>query len=70
MGLPVASETSNVTNSFFQEEALFKDEKIVQMEPTTASKLLTITEQTTQNVFEALHEIAEEKLSSNDVSFF
>lgn len=61
------SNNSNVTNSFFQEEAVFKDEKIVQMEPTAASKLLTITEQTTKNVLEALHEIAEENLSSSDV---
>lgn len=69
MGLPVVkANSSNVTNSFFQEEALFKDEKIVQMEPTAASKILTITEQTTQNVLQALHEIAEETLSVSDVS--
>lgn len=64
-----ASSSSNITNSFFQEEAFFKDEKIVQMEPTAASKILTITEQTTRNVLEALHEIAEENLSLSDVSF-
>lgn len=67
MMINIEANNSNVSNSFFQEEAIFKDEKIVQMEPTTASKLLTITEQTTQNVLEALNEIAEEKLSSSDV---
>lgn len=58
----------NLRNSFFQEEAVFRDEKIVQMEPGTASKFLTITEQTTKNVLAALHEMAEEKLSNEDVS--
>lgn len=58
----------NLTNSFFQEEAIFRDEKIVQMEPGPASKILTITEQTTKNVLAALHEIAEEKLNSEEVS--
>lgn len=57
----------NLKNSFFQEEAVFKNEKIVQMEPTTTSKLLTITEQTTKNVLNALNEMAEEKLSLEDV---
>lgn len=56
-------------NSFFQEEAVFRDEKIVQMEPGPASKILTITEQSAKNVFQALHEMAEEKLSLEDVSF-
>lgn len=55
-------------NSFFQEEAVFRDEKIVQMEPGPASKILTITEQTTKNVLGALNEMAEEKLSMEDVS--
>lgn len=63
------SEATNLNNSFFQEEAIFKDEKIVQMEPGSASKLLTITEQTTKSVFAVLNEIAEENLSSSDVSF-
>lgn len=58
----------NMRNSFFQEEAVFRDEKIVQMEPGPASKILTITEETTKNVFKALHEMAEEKLSLEDVS--
>lgn len=58
----------NLRNSFFQEEAVFRDEKIVQMEPGAASKILTITEQTTKNVLSALHEMAEEKLSNEDVS--
>jgi hypothetical protein len=58
----------NVHNSFFQEEAVFRNEKIVQMEPSTASKILTITEQTTKNVLFALNEMAEEKLSLEDVS--
>lgn len=59
----------NLRNSFFQEGAIFRDEKIVQMEPGPASKILTITEQTTKNVLSALHEMAEEKLSLEDVSF-
>lgn len=58
----------NIRNSFFQEEAIFRDEKIVQMEPGPASKILNITEQTTKNVLAALHEMAEEKLSNEDVS--
>lgn len=58
----------NMRNSFFQEEAVFRDEKIVQMEPGPASKILTITEETTKNVLKALHEMAEEKLSLEDVS--
>jgi hypothetical protein len=58
----------NLKNSFFQEEAVFRNEKIVQMEPTTTSKILTITEQTTTNVLNALNEMAEEKLSLEDVS--
>lgn len=52
------------------EEAVFRDEKIVQIEPGPTSKLLTITEQTTKNVFSALNEMAEEKLSIEDVSLF
>lgn len=60
----------NLKNSFFQEEGVFKNEKIVQMEPTAASKILTITEQTTKNVLNALNEMAEEKLSVEDVSEF
>lgn len=55
-------------NSYFQEEAIFRDEKIIQMEPGPASKILTITEQTTKNVLKALHEMAEEKLALEDVS--
>lgn len=58
----------NFRNSFVQEEAIFRDEKIVQMEPGPASKILTITEQTTKNVLSALHDMAEEKLSLEDVS--
>lgn len=58
----------SLTNSFFQEEAIFCDEKIVQMEPGPASKILTITEETTKRVLTALHEMAEEKLSMEDVS--
>lgn len=58
----------NLNNSFFQEEGLFRNEKIVKMEPTTTSKILTITEQTTKNVLSALNEMAEEKLSLEDVS--
>lgn len=54
-------------NSFFQEECVFRDEKIVQMEPGPASKILSITEQTTKKVLSALHEIAEEKLSNEEV---
>ena len=57
----------NLRNSYFQEEAVFRDEKIVQMEPGPASKILAITEQTTKNVLTALHEMAEEKLSLEDV---
>lgn len=59
----------NLRNSFFQEEAFFRDEKIICMEPGPASKILTITEQTTKNVLSALHEIAEETLSNAEVSF-
>lgn len=51
-------------------EGVFRDEKIVQIEPGPASKILTITEQTTLNVFSALNEMAEEKLSLEDVSNF
>lgn len=58
----------NFRNSFFQEEAVFRDEKIVQMEPGPASKILTITEQTMKNVLSAMHATAEEKLSIEDVS--
>lgn len=70
MGLknqPIIDE--NLRNSFFQEEAVFRDEKIVQMEPGPASKILAITEQTTKNVLLALNEMAEENLSNEDVSF-
>lgn len=56
-------------NSFYQEEGIFRHEKIVQMEPGPASKILTITEQTTKNVLGALNEMAEDNLSSEDVSF-
>lgn len=59
--------SANVYNSFFLEEAVFKDEKIVQMEPGTASKILTITEQTTRMVLSALHEFSEENLTNNDL---
>lgn len=55
-------------NSYFKEEGIFRDEKVVQMEPSPASKFLTITEQTTKKVLTALHEMAEEKLSLEDVS--
>lgn len=55
------------SNSFFQEEGVFKDEKIVQMEPSNVSKILTITEQTTRLVLGALHEMAEEKLTNEDL---
>lgn len=58
----------NLRSSAFREEAIFRHEKIVQMEPGPASKILTITEQTAKNVFSALHEMAEEKLSLEDVS--
>jgi hypothetical protein len=58
----------NLKNSFFQEEAVFRNEKIVQMEPTTTSKILTITEQTTKNILNSLNEMAEENLSMEDVS--
>jgi protein SERAC1 len=64
----VKNENSKLINSFFQEEGIFKDEKIVQMEPGTASKFLTITEQTTQSVLKALNEMVEENLSNSDVS--
>ncbi|KAL7031040.1 hypothetical protein ACKWTF_006878 [Chironomus riparius] len=59
----------DVRNSIFQEEAIFRNEKIVQMEPSTTSKLLTITEQTTKNVLFALNDMAEEKLSLEDLNF-
>lgn len=65
-----AKPADSLTNSFFQEEAIFCDEKIVQMEPGPTSKILTITEQTTKSVLTALHEMAEEKLSMEDVSGF
>lgn len=57
----------NLQNSFFQEEGVFCNEKIVQMEPSTASKILTLTEQTTKNVLAAINEMAEENLSLEDV---
>lgn len=60
-------DDENVHSSFFQEEAVFRNEKIVQMEPTTTSKILTITEQTTKNVLFALNEMAEDNLSVEDV---
>lgn len=62
------SYDDKLKNSFFREEGVFRNEKIVQMEPGPASKILTITEQTTKSVFKALHEMAEEKLSLEDVS--
>jgi hypothetical protein len=58
----------NRQNSFFQEEGVFRNEKIIQMEPSTTSKILTITEQTTKNVLNAIKEMAEENLSVEDVS--
>jgi hypothetical protein len=57
----------NYQNSFYKEEAAFRNEKIIQMEPTTASKILTVTEQTTKNVLTAINEMAEEKLSFEEV---
>lgn len=58
----------NLRNLIYQEEEVFCNEKIVQMEPSATSKILTITEQTTKNVLFALNEMAEEKLSVEDVS--
>lgn len=64
---PNVPQSSNLHNSFFQEEAVFRDEKIVQMEPGPTSKIITITEQTTKMVLSALNEMAEENLSSEDL---
>lgn len=59
----------NLKNSFFQEEAVFRNEKIIQMEPKFSSKILTITEQTTKNILNSLNEMAEENLSLEDVRY-
>lgn len=61
-------DPKNLQNSFFKEEAAFRNERIIQMEPTAASKLLTVTEQTTKNVLTAINEMAEEKLSFEEVN--
>jgi hypothetical protein len=63
----VQGTNDNLHNSFFQEEAVFRDEKIMQMEPGPASKILTITEQTTRMVLNALHEMAEEKMNNEEL---
>ncbi|CRL02310.1 CLUMA_CG015381, isoform A [Clunio marinus] len=57
----------NIQNSFIQEEAVFRDEKIVQMEPGPANKILTITQETAKRVIAALHEMAEDKLTNDDM---
>lgn len=57
----------NYKNSFYKEEAAFKNERIIQMEPTAASKILTVTEQTTKSVLTAINEVAEEKFSFEEV---
>lgn len=62
-----SNKTANLHNSFFQEEAVFRDEKIVQMEPGPASRILTITEQTTRMILSALHDIAEDNLTKEDL---
>jgi len=54
-------------NSFMQEESMFTDEKIIQMEPGAASKIVTLSEQTTKTVFAALNEMAEDRLSNDDL---
>jgi protein SERAC1 len=61
------SSTANLHNSFFQEEAVFKDEKIVQMEPGTSSKIVTITEQTTRMILSAVNEFSEENFASDEL---
>lgn len=61
-------DDENLQNSFIQEEAIFRAEKIIQMEPGPESKILTFTKQTTKNVLAALHELAEDNLSVEDVS--